>query len=111
MNVGQRKCRKCGLIKNHDAFYVNNTRLDKRDTTCKTCRSSKVMSMLNEKLKDKDFHEKEKERKRLCYHKYKKLKSVENIKSIEEYAMFCVESDRRKMPLLKYNDWINQFKL
>ena len=39
-----------------------------------------------------------------------KLKAFEDIKHIEEYAIFCVESDRQKLPLLKYNDWINQFK-
>ena len=107
MKVGQKKCIKCNEIKNYDDFYVNNTRVDKRDKMCKTCRSAKVMSLLNEKLKDKDFHEKEKERKRLSYHKHKKLKSVENIKNIEEYAIFCVESDRQNLPLLKYNDWLN----
>lgn len=39
-----------------------------------------------------------------------KLKKFEDIKNIEEYASFCVECDRNGLPLLKYNDWINQFK-
>lgn len=110
MNVGEKRCLLCGEIKNYNDFYVNNTRTDKRDATCKTCRSSKVMALLNEKLKDVDFHEKEKARKRVSYHKHKKLKSVENINNIEEYARFCVESDRQKLPLLRYNDWISRFK-
>jgi len=110
MNVGEKKCLKCFEIKNYDDYYINNTRVDKRDTTCKICRSSKVAERIKEKLKDENFYEKEKTRKRLSYHKHKKLKSVENIKIIEEYALFCVESDRQKLPLLKYNDWINHFK-
>jgi hypothetical protein len=40
-----------------------------------------------------------------------KLKAFEDIKHIEEYAYFCVECDRNGLPLLKYNDWINQYKL
>ena len=40
-----------------------------------------------------------------------KLKLFNGIENIEEYATFCVESDRQGFPLLKYNDWVNEFKL
>ena len=72
MEVTFKKCFKCGLILPISAFYAHPKMLDGHLNKCKTCTRKDVHERYEEKIKDKDFLEKERARGR---DKYKRLYS------------------------------------